>query len=738
MKFSKNREAFHHLPPLKSDGKTARPFRDHTGIIFVLVFLSSFLVGIGIGVLLMMYDDLPSVEQLEKIEPHLVTRIYSADHVLLKEFFLERRFFVNLEELPPHLLSAVQAAEDRQFYRHWGMNVKRTFAALLQDIRAGEFAQGASTITQQLSRNLFLTLEKSIVRKIKEALTAIEVEKRYTKKEIFEFYLNQIYMGGGAYGIQAASRKFLYKDAQNLTIAESAFMAAMIQRPEAYRPDRVRNIDRAMKRRNWVLNAMKNAGTISEKEYKKAVREPIVTEKPPEKNVGYTPFFTEHVRRHLENKYGYNMLYTGGLQVYTTLEYTGQQAAEDSMQQKLREIQEGVNKRYVSKYRLHKRLKVPYDTLVRQIDSLVMANPKMFSDPAILPDTAKPLTIAQGALLALDSRTGAVLAMIGGRDFNESEFNCAVQAVRQPGSAFKPFVYIAAIDNGMTVSTIVLDQPISVKSPIGIWRPENYDKEFTGPITLRRGLMLSNNIAAIQVIQEVGPKTVIRYARRMGIKQRLEAVPALAIGACEVTLEEITMAYSAIANNGVQAAPYFIERIEDKNGAVLERYHPAEKEVLSPQTAYIVGNMMEDVVNHGTGFGARARGFMHPAGGKTGTTNDYTDAWFIGFTPQITCGVWIGSNAKYTIGRNQTGSKAALPVWTAYMKAAHKNRSMEQFVQPPGIVSCRICTESGKLAKPTCPNTRVEVYTQKTKPIERCDLRHFKKKKQEGRPRLLF
>ncbi len=710
-------------------------YRTILKFIYISLFVLSFILGLGGGVLIKWHSELPSLEQLENIQPNLVTKIYSADSVLLKEFYIERRFIVSYDQLPKQLINAVIVTEDRDFFNHWGMNIRRTFGALWQDILLMKKAQGASTLTQQLARNLFLSSEKSVSRKIKEAMTAIQIEKRYTKKEILEFYLNQIYMGGGIYGVQAASKKYFNRDVSQLTISQCALMAGIFRRPEAYRPDKQKNKNRAIKRRNLVLRSMREMGCISKEEYDTAIKEPLETEKPETKETAFAPYFTELVRSYIERKYGSKKLYTGGLKVYTTLRQKDQYAAEDSLKRYIKRIQNNINAEYIKKYRINKKTKIPLKTLINILDSLYYAKPNLLKKAGLIPQNATRLKIVQSALIALDTKTRGIIAMIGGRNYNESKFNRATQALRQPGSAFKPIVYACAIKNGSTPSTVVMDQPLSLKTATGMWRPENYNKKFSGKITLRNALKRSVNIAAIQLMKQMGTTTVIKFAKKLGITTHLDPILGLAIGVSEVKPIEITNVYAIFASGGLKIEPYFIEKILDNKGTVLEQHTQRAIEILDPKTSYIMTSMLETVIRNGTGYRSRfPGGFLRPAGGKTGTTNDYTDAWFVGFTPQITCGVWTGIDSKSTLGRNETGSKAALPIWTAYMKVAHENLPEEDFTVPEGIIKRVVCTESGLLARTSCPNTMEEIFIEGSQPTDSCNISHFKSSRKSSVP----
>ena len=648
-------------------------------------------------------SDLPSLSQLESYEPSLITRIYSDDGKTLKEFYQERRILVPLEKMPSTLRDALISKEDRKFYQHWGVDLHRLSGALYANLKALRYAEGASTITQQLARMLFLTREKILTRKIKEWMTAIQIERKYSKDQILEMYLNHYYFGQGAYGVQAAAQTFFSKNVEDLTLGESALLIGLLGSP--YRYDPLEHPEVAMQRRNIVLGAMEDYGTISSEEAQHAMDEPLHLN-PHAHQGGLAPYFVEHVRQYLEAKYGSQILYQGGISVFTTLDTRLQAIAEQATAKKAEELQATV------------------DAKASQGDSLY----RVHSTTASGGDTLTPRQI-QTALVAMDPKTGYIKALVGGRDFRTTKFNLATQAPRQPGSAFKSFLYAAAIDNGFKTTDIIYDAPIVLPAMHGQeeWRPRNYDRIFRGPVTLREALRKSINLVAIKLLQRISPSQVIFYAQRMGIKTHLSPVPSLAIGTEEVKLLEITAAYGAFANGGIRREPIWIHRILDRDGNIIEENQPYEEEVLSAPTAYVVTTMLQSVMDDpgGTGRGARLNNFTRPAGGKTGTTDEYTDAWFIGFTPQMVTGVWMGfAEGMIPIGDNQTGARAALPVWTEFMIGAHQGLPIEDFHVPPGVVFKTVCEETKLLINESCPLTHREVFIKGTEPIEKCPLRH--------------
>jgi len=653
--------------------------------------------------------DLPSLAQLHDISPSLITRVYDRNGVLLKEFYNQRRILVPFDKMPPYLIDCLLATEDRKFYSHWGVDIRRIFGATMHNVMNLSLTrEGASTITQQLARSLFpkvLSPEKNYFRKIKEALTAVKIEKTYSKNEILQMYLNQHYYGRGAYGIQAAAQVYFSKDAWDLSIQDCAVLVGLLKAPNRYSP--IEHPDRALTRRNIVFNSLIDYGKISEATADSLKQFPLDI-RPNQGNFGEAPYFTELVRQYLYETFGEEGLYASGLTIYTTLDAGMQKAAEQALVAKLDEIQMETQNRYG--------INDPLYTMVAPDTTGHDTRKRVYKQ-------------IQGSLLAIDNETGGVLAFVGGRDFDKSKFIRVTQALRQPGSAFKPFVYTTAIDNGFSPSDLFLDSPIVLTVGGEEWRPDNFDLSFNGEMTLRDGLKDSRNLIAIKLMMDplVTPQQVAEYAKRMGISTPLMPVPSLAIGSSEVTVWDMVPAFSIFPNGGVRKKPFFINKIVDRNGnLVMEKSRIDQEEALSPQTAYIMTNMLQTVVDHGTGYGARARGFTRPAGGKTGTSNNNTDNWFIGFTPQITCGVWIGfdDKTKIGIGKGEVGATTALPVWTEFVKVATANMPVRDFPVPPGIYTATICLESGKLAVEGCSKVVTDIFTDATLPKEECDLNH--------------
>jgi penicillin-binding protein 1A len=661
----------------------------------------------GIATALILQHDLPSPAQLNNIQPRLITRIYDRNGEVLMEYFTERRILIPYREIPPYLIDCLLATEDRKFYDHWGVDMRRIVGAVVHNIAELNLtAEGASTLSQQLARSLFLTPEKTLTRKIKEALTSIRIERTYSKNEIIQMYLNHHYFGPRAYGIQAASQLYFSKNAQELDLLECALLIGLLKAPSKYNP--LQHPDRALVRRNIVLNSLVDYGKISE-EMADSLKQIPLSLNPQKKDIGKAPYFTELVRQRILTEYGEDALYSSGMSIYTTLDLNLQTYADSALWAEIDE-QQALHEKY-------------YDIDNKDYTYLI-------PDTLGGPDSIRVYKQIQGMLFAMDNETGGVLAFVGGRDFKTSKFNRVVQALRQPGSAFKPIVYATAIDNGFSPSDLLLDSPIVLQIGGEEWRPSNFDMTFKGEMTLRNGLRASRNLIAVKLIMDplVTPRQVVEYAHRLGITTKLNPVPSLALGSSDVLLWELVPAFSVFPNGGILRKPFYITKIVDRNGYVkYEKSMADQEEVLSEQTSYIMTNMLETVVNHGTGIGARLRGFKRPAGGKTGTTNDYTNNWFIGFVPQLTCGVWIGFDDYTRIGspsKGEVGASTALPVWTEFMKEATDSLPVKEFPIPNGIYTATVCLDSGELAKGDCVRTTTDLFTDETLPKTECHIDH--------------
>ncbi|MBU4389485.1 MAG: PBP1A family penicillin-binding protein, partial [Proteobacteria bacterium] len=562
-----------------------------------LIIIGGIICGITIGFFLALTRDLPQISSLKDFRPSSITRIYSSDRVLLSELFVEKRDPVPLKVIPEYLKKAIVATEDRNFYNHSGVDLKGIARAIIKDIWAGKFVEGASTITQQLAKTLFLNPKKTIVRKLKEAFLAFQLERRYTKDEILELYLNQVYFGSGAYGVESAARIFFEKSVKDLTLAECSLVAAMPKAPSRFSP--LVNQELAIKRSNTVLKQMLETGIINETEYNKALNETLNLSKR-NKNSLKAPYFVEYVKDFLENIIGSSRLYKGGLTIYTTLSYELQKTAEDAIAKGLSDLES-----------------------------------RMKQQGIINPDP-------QSALVSLDIQSGGILAMTGGKDFYKSSYNRATIAKRQPGSAFKPIIYAHAIERGFTQNMMILDAPVAFKGRKEgeAWKPENFSKDYQGEITLRKALALSKNIPAVRLIEMLGPSSVVQFAYKLGIKSALSPDLSLALGTSEVTLLELTSAYTVFPNKGESIKPYGVIEVVDHNEHVVWRAKPKKRLVMSHTSAAIMTDMLTGVVKEGTG--QKAHIIKRPVGGKTGTTDKFKDALFIGFSPSIATGVWVG------------------------------------------------------------------------------------------------
>lgn len=684
-------------PPRKYDRARVR-----NSIIVLAILVLVFCFVLGYRTYHIYQSELPSFEQLHNIEPNLKTKIFGRDGQLLKEFYSENRALTPFSEMPKPLIDMLIATEDREFYDHWGINLRRLVIVAANNLLKMEIEAGASTVTQQLSRMLFLNRQQTLERKIKEALTAIKLERTYSKDEILEMYLNQYYFSRGAYGIAAAAKLFFDKRPAEMNVNDCAIVIGLLKGPNINSP--LNNPDKALKARNRVLHSYYTNGGIDKTAYDSLKAAPLVIAKP-EEEVGTAPYFTEWVRQHILEKYGEDVLYSGGLKVYTTLDAGLQQEAEAALEPQLAAIQERIEDRYVINNTAY--TEVLPDTT------------DQFGDPI------RAFKQIQGAFVAIDNSNGDILALIGGRSWETTKYNRAVQGSgRPPGSAFKPFIYTAAIDNGFRTTEIIDDNPIVLDIPgAKQWRPHNYDGKFMGPITIRDGIRMSRNLVAIRLMLRINPEEPIFYARRMGITTPLEPVPSLALGVSDVRPVELVSAYTTFPNKGIHIPYRYIYKIVDRYGRVLEDNSAVRKEeVLSAQTAYVMVSLMQSVVDGGTGRGARWRGFTRPAGGKTGTSQSFCDNWFVGYTPQITAGVWIGFDDRTSIGRNQDGAKNGVPVWTQFMMAAHDSLPILDFEEPEGIVHHDVCLESGELATDRCINVRDEIFTVDNQPTATCHL----------------
>jgi len=691
----------------ESRGKRLSWRRRHpTAFRFILVaIILGITFGIGLmysaWVLVCAGDRCPSVDALEAYTPKQTSKLYAVDGRFIAELGAERRTLVKLSDIPKIVQDAFIVTEDKRFYKHSGIDWIRVAGSAVSDIRHGGYAQGFSTITMQLARNIFperISREKSLVRKIKEAKVAREIEAHYSKEKILELYLNQINLGNGAYGVETASQRYFGKSVRDLNIAEAATLAALPKAPERYNPRRYP--DRAIQRRNTIIELMRENGVISDADASLAKAYPLQLATKVES--GQTaPYFVEWVRQQLDAQFG-KQLYEQGLNVYTTLDLDMQTAAERAMERQLRAIEAG-------KYGTFK-----HPTYEEYIAKQSSGDPEVNSSPYL-----------QGAFIALDPRTGAVRAMIGGRDFDDSKFNRATQATRQPGSTFKPIVYSAAIQNGRPLSSVVDDDPISVPLSNGqVWEPQNYEHNSLGPIPMREALYKSRNLATVRIGLDLGVQTVIREARNFGITTPIPPYPSIFLGAADVVPLQMVGAYTTFPTLGVRAAPTAILRVENNRHQVVWEPTPVRTQVMSPEEAWLMVSVMKDVIQRGTAYSAVwDAGFHIPAAGKTGTTNDGTNVWFIGYTADLVAGVWMGFDRPQTIKSNAQGGILAAPAWTQFMSEVYRRKpTPPDWPMPADITTREIDPRNGLLYTPACAGDPMvtEYYIPGTEPVNEC------------------
>jgi penicillin-binding protein 1A len=705
-------------------------FRKHPWILYPLFFFAAFFMVSGL-VITILSRNLPSLTTLEHYDPQLVTRIYSSDGKVLQELYMENRDQVPIDRMPETLIQATIATEDRRFFRHWGIDLMGIARAAVVNMASLRIKQGAGTLTGQLARKLYLTPEKKWSRKIREALTVLQIERTYSKSEILEMYLNHMFFENRAYGVQAAAKRYFGKNVEELKIEESALLVGILRRPGRYNP--YKYPDAALQRRNLVLRNMEKYGYLARAEADSLVRLAMKLSPAEEKSNSIAPYFCEYVRRQMEEKYGIRLV-TDGLSIYTTLDTRIQTCAEKAVNDKIPQLEKQVRRRILNKHEYAKWMGM--EKYSPEANALL-------SDTTRLDSLMAAKATLQVAMVSMDPSNGNILAMIGGRDFEKSKFNRAVQAKRQPGSAFKPFIYTAAIDNGYPPDYELLNQPVVLTMVDGSrWSPPNYDKSTGGLTTLRRGLMLSLNLVTVRLIQEVvPPQKVVNYAKQFGLTTEIMPYDAIALGVFEVIPLELVSAFCVWDNGGVWNKPVSILRVEDKDGNVLEESAPERREVISQATAFIMTSMLRDVVDHGTGYDTRrAYGFKRPAAGKTGTTNDFTDAWFVGFTPQIAAGVWVGFDDKrISLGEDQSGAVAALPIWAPFMRMVYDSLELPEadFRMPPDVVRLNVCSESKKIATVTCPKIWSEVFRRDQAPADTCDI-HGRPTMRNTREKVIF
>jgi len=737
-------------------------------------------------------QDLPHISSLKDYRPPIISTVYDENHRKIAEFFRERRVVVELAEVPPLLVKAFVAAEDSRFYQHQGVDPFSILRAALKNLEAGTIKQGGSTITQQVTRSFLLTPERSYIRKLKEVILSYRIEKDFSKEEILFLYLNQIYLGHGAYGVQAAAENYFGKSVKDLSLAECAVLAGLPQAPTRYSP--FRHPEQARARQVYVLNRMVEEGFVSREQANEALA--VKLDIKPRRNiyVEEVPFYTEHVRRYVEAKYGADALYTQGLQIFTAVNVDLQKAAEQEVNKGLQDLDKRQGYRgplksvppaqietvaseqqaEIDRTGLEPGLVVQavvtqvsdaaksvtarigreqgvivladmdwarkpnpdvshLDARVRQPSAVLKAGdvilvkikerPKAAREPWRLALEQEPLV--QGALLCMETGSGRVRAMVGGRDFTENQFNRAIQSRRQPGSSFKPIIYAAALDRKFndprkvyTPATVIIDSAVVFEDRVRdqTWKPKNYRDTFYGPTLMREALAQSRNVVTVKILQDIGVDYTIDYARKLGIASELTRTLSLALGASGVSLLELTRAYSVFANQGQLIEPVFTVKIVDRDGNVLEEAAPDRRQVIEKDTAFLMTSLLESVVQHGTGQRVKALG--RPSAGKTGTTNDMYDAWYIGFTPEMTAGVWVGFDTEAPLGKAETGASAASPIWLGFMKRAMAGLPVRNFEPSEGIVFAKIDAETGLLPVPESRKTIFECFKDGTVPVE--------------------
>jgi len=730
-------------------------------------------------------SNLPYIGSLQDYNPPIITEVYSDDAQIIGRFWKEKRIVIALDQIPDHVKKAFIAAEDARFFQHEGVDISSIIRAFFKNLMAGKIAQGGSTITQQVTKSLLLKdSERTYRRKVREAILSLQIERNFSKEQILFLYLNQIYLGHGAYGVEAAARAYFKKGVAELNLAETALIAGLPQAPSKY--SLITSFDKAKVRQKYVLGQMREEGYITKEQEQEANNAEVQINRETENFFEVGPSFTEHVRRYLEQKYGEELLYKGGLKVHTTVNLSMQQAGQEAVKIGLRELdkREGYRGPLLRlkpdevedyKQKLNEKWEPTppiknaiVEGVIEKVDDVkkevVVAlgagrlgllplaemrwarkpDPEMPSVFALIKNPSEALKQGdvilvalkeegslpyawrlsleqepevQGAIFCMEADTGKVKAMIGGRDFSVSQFDRATQARRQPGSAFKPIIYSAALDWGMSPATLLLDAPyISSMDPNeeDIWKPKNYSEKFYGPTLFRTALVQSRNVITVKILNKIGIHYVIEYARKMGIESDLAPDLSLALGSSGVSLKELTRAYGIFASGGLLAEPLFITRVEDRFGKVLEENNPSLKEVLSKQTSYIMTDILKAVVQEGTGYKAKA--LKRPVAGKTGTTNDLRDAWFVGFSPDLVAGVWVGYDDRRPMTKGETGAAAASPIWVTFMSEILKNKPIQDFPIPGGVVFAKIDDTTGLLASPTSEKTIFQAFREGEEP----------------------
>ncbi|SHJ49625.1 penicillin-binding protein 1A [Malonomonas rubra DSM 5091] len=777
---------------------------------FLLCLVAMPLLGAAtlVGAYFYVSATLPKVETLSDYRPPLITRIYADDGTIIAEYSKERRILVPFEKMPKQLVQAFVAAEDASFFKHQGLDFQSILRAALKNVKAGGIAQGGSTITQQVAKKLLLTSERTFTRKFKEAILSLRMEKYLSKEDILYLYLNQIYLGHRAYGVEAAAENYFDKNVEQLTLAECAILAGLPQAPSRYSP--YRNYDRAMKRQKYVLERMVKEGFITQVEADAAAAEEVAIKPRLNNLLEVTAYFNEQVRRYLEERFGSDLLYTGGLQVETSINLPMQHVAREAVKENLRNHAKRQGFRAVETVLDEE---AQQEFFAEQIETfsdeplqigdfaeaivigqqgdqilckladttgVISIKESKWAGPLrVVPaeeeasgnrdedgnrqETKLPLgsvievrlvanstepwqlsleqhPIAQGALVAIDPFTGQIKAMVGGYEFSESQFNRATQAKRLPGSAIKPIIYAAALDKGYTPASVILDTPLIYEEKVDTgeleeWKPRNYEEKFYGPTSFRKALAKSRNVVTIKILEDIGINYAANYASKLGIETPMQRDLTMGLGSTAVTPLEMLTAYTVFANGGILVPPTYITRIKDRDGRILESIDPADfstgmaedqrlirkppRRVISPETAYLITNIMESVVREGTGW--RAKAIDRPSAGKTGTTNDLKDAWYVGYIPQLACVSWVGYDQERPLGKSETGSRAAAPAWVDFMKEAVKQYPLANFKVPDSIEFHPVDEKNGLLLAEDDPEAYYEAFAPGTAPTKMSD-----------------
>jgi penicillin-binding protein 1A len=726
---------------------------------FVVVFvLLSLIIGGAAGGYIAISRSIPSISELKQLTPSQGTKIFADDDILIGELKVEKGIFVPLDNIPQNVINAVIAVEDSRFWKHKGIDYIAIARAVVQDILHARLKEGGSTLTQQLAKVVFLTPEKTLKRKVMEASLAMKIEKNLSKREILELYLNKVYFGHGAYGVEMAAKVYFGKSVRQLNLAEASLVAGLVKAPTLYSP--YNDLSRAKERQLIVLSRMEEEGYIKKSEKDSAYKQPLYLSSL-RKGIEINSYFIEYVRKYLEEKYGIDTVYKAGMKVYTTLNRGFQVSAVNAVQSGLRDVDKRRGWRGPVE---HKEIDVDKELKAKEMPASVVINPGDIYSGLVVKVTAKEAMIktrgllgklsikdalwaskilnpkygttkirqnfsltnilkagdvvrvsirsvqnknlqlaleqepdVEGALIAVEPYTGFIRAMVGGYDFNRSDFNRTVYAKRQPGSSFKPVIYAAAMDNGFTPASIINDEPVTYTGgPKGDWSPENFDHKFYGPTRLREALTYSRNVVTVKLVEAMGIDNLTNFARTLGFQDEMPRNFSIALGSFNITPFELVMIYDVFASNGMKVKPISIKYITDRKGRVLESNEPEPEQVISPQTSFLITSMMEDVVHYGTGWRAKSLGV--PVAGKTGTTNDYKDAWFVGFTSNLVACVWVGFDNFKTLGPEETGARAAAPIWVSFMNNAVKGEA-EGFSPPEGIVTFPIDPKTGLLSR---------------------------------------